>query len=636
MNRKLLATILTASMASSMMSVTILAASDFSDMPDNFATASLEAAVSNGLLSGNNGMILPYEDLTRAQMAAILVRAFGGEEMADLSQFTDVNESAWYYEELAASVHMGIFKGNGNVMNPDASITRQEAFVVLSRAFGLSATDTSVLDTFVDASAVGDWAKADVAAMVNTGFVQGNGVNLYPTQTISRQEFAVVMDRMVETYITQAGTYAQHADGSVMINTPDVTLENVTIAGDLIIGDGVGDGDVTLDNVNIEGTLLVRGGGLNSIIIKGDTNVNHVYVAKTVGNVRLAMETTARVGTVVVPEEKVNVVIEGNVSAVEVASNSSVIVRNGSVEEVAITGENAVVVLEENAQVETLTTSETATNAQITVEEGASVDSANLAASDVTLEVSTGASVSTVEVSGENTNITGSGSVDSVNVSGNNVTVETAGTTVDVADTATGTTAGDETVAPGESTTTGGSTDSSNSGSSSGSSSSKPALSGYDFSELTFRVFVDDMALSALAVAGEAVDYVSSLDLRGQSGEISQGMIQISQDDPDGPSIVFAADEVSKDEFLAGTSYSILQFIGMVSNSETEELSVAELETLVSNYALYTDVLAEKGISVTDNGDCYTVAVTGLLSASSYRGSVSYTVMIVCDKSTFS
>jgi hypothetical protein len=33
-----------------------------------------------------------------------------------------------------------------------------------------------------------------------------------------------------------------------MINVPDVTLENMKVTGDLIIGDGVGAGDITLNN----------------------------------------------------------------------------------------------------------------------------------------------------------------------------------------------------------------------------------------------------------------------------------------------------------------------------------------------------------------------------------------------------
>ena len=36
-----------------------------------------------------------------------------------------------------------------------------------------------------------------------------------------------------------------------MVNTPGVTLMNITVIGDLIIGDGVGDGEAALENVKL-------------------------------------------------------------------------------------------------------------------------------------------------------------------------------------------------------------------------------------------------------------------------------------------------------------------------------------------------------------------------------------------------
>lgn len=49
----------------------------FSDMPDDWSTAALEHAVENGLLQGADGKIMPNDKLTRAQMATLIVRAFG-------------------------------------------------------------------------------------------------------------------------------------------------------------------------------------------------------------------------------------------------------------------------------------------------------------------------------------------------------------------------------------------------------------------------------------------------------------------------------------------------------------------------------------------------------------------------------
>ena len=70
---------------------------DFTDMPtEPEAKTALELAVQNGLLTGyDTGEIKPYDNITRAQMAAIVVRAFGATKTADISNFADMNEEQW-------------------------------------------------------------------------------------------------------------------------------------------------------------------------------------------------------------------------------------------------------------------------------------------------------------------------------------------------------------------------------------------------------------------------------------------------------------------------------------------------------------------------------------------------------------
>ena len=66
----------------------------FKDMPDNWATSALTRAVSNGLISGyetDEGlMIRPDGGLTRAEMAAVVNRAFGAQKAEPLSGVSDV------------------------------------------------------------------------------------------------------------------------------------------------------------------------------------------------------------------------------------------------------------------------------------------------------------------------------------------------------------------------------------------------------------------------------------------------------------------------------------------------------------------------------------------------------------------
>ena len=108
--------------------------SDFVDFPNDWSTGAMTAAVDNGLLGGvGDGRIAPRGEVTRAQMAAIINRAFGAEKQASLSSYSDVAADAWYAVDMAKAVQMGTFSGTGNgLLEPDRAITREEAPVFLT------------------------------------------------------------------------------------------------------------------------------------------------------------------------------------------------------------------------------------------------------------------------------------------------------------------------------------------------------------------------------------------------------------------------------------------------------------------------------------------------------------------------
>ena len=78
MKKRVLALILTLSMVFTMLNTAFAASpSDFSDLPADWSRGAVERAIENGLLSGANGKINPTAQLTRAELAAIVGRAFG-------------------------------------------------------------------------------------------------------------------------------------------------------------------------------------------------------------------------------------------------------------------------------------------------------------------------------------------------------------------------------------------------------------------------------------------------------------------------------------------------------------------------------------------------------------------------------
>ena len=260
-------------------------ATDFRDFDRTaWYTEAVSAAVDNGLLYGKFSSIIdPNGDMTRAEMAAIINRSFGCYKTADISQYKDVSKSKWYYKDVALAVQMGTYNGrSSSSMAPDAPISRQEAMTVVARALELDydAYAKTDLSAFSDRSEISNWALPYVRAMIGADYIHGRGKVLAPLDNITRAEFAQIFANIIGTYIVSKGTYDKDIKGSVLIRTDDVTLKDMTVDGDLIVGCGAADGKIVLDNVTVKGRLLVWGGGTKAVYCNAGTNMPAVVVAR--------------------------------------------------------------------------------------------------------------------------------------------------------------------------------------------------------------------------------------------------------------------------------------------------------------------------------------------------------------------
>lgn len=367
--------------------------SDFVDFPNDWSQGAMTAAVENGLLGGvGDGRIAPQGEVTRAQMAAIINRAFGAEKQASLSSYSDVAADAWYAVDMAKAVQMGTFSGTGNgLLEPDRAITREEAFSVLARAFALEAGDDSSLASFSDGAQVSSWAKGSVSAMVAAGYVNGSdGNRLNPQQTITRAEFAAVMSKIVAQYIDAEDVQRSRSlsiDGNVIVRG-NVDLSGYTINGDVIIADAAD--AVSLSGVTITGRLVVRG------------------------------------------------------------ASESLSVEDSSIGGVIFTNPNSAAVfdVDDKSDLGTVTALSDFTLA------GGSLDKLSVAES-ATITVENDASIGEITVNADDVRVTGDGTVEKVLANGDDVHVDIVGTEVTAAKGTSGVTAGGENVSAGESTTVG-------------------------------------------------------------------------------------------------------------------------------------------------------------------------------------
>lgn len=312
---------------------------DFSDFPTNWSATSMRRAVDNGLLNGSNGLINSNGLLSRAQMAAIINRAFGANKTADMSGYTDVFSNAWYANDMSKAVAMHTFVGSNGLLSPEKPITREEAFTVLARAFALDGGNVSVLNGYSDSASVSAWAQSAVAALVENGYVNGADGKLNPKSSITRAEFAKVIGEMADTYADAGDSLSDTIDGSVIVRENGVSLAGKTINGDLIIADGVTAAD--LSNVTVTGRIVLRGGesGVtfsNTKAGKGILANTDVTVAGSVDTITVGQSSTitvksgASVGTITANAEGAKITGAGKVESVKANANNVSVTVSGA------------------------------------------------------------------------------------------------------------------------------------------------------------------------------------------------------------------------------------------------------------------------------------------------------------------
>ncbi|WP_336771243.1 glycoside hydrolase family 3 N-terminal domain-containing protein [Paenibacillus sp. MMO-58] len=167
-----------------------------------WAKEAIESMASKGVITGiTDTTFSPAKQVKRGDFVLLLVRALGLNAAAE-GNFSDVKESAYYYDAIATAKALGIVQGKGgNLFEPEASITRQEMMTLAARALEaahiqLQAGSGADLQVFTDGNAVAGYAKDAVGALVKNGIVTGSGSKIDPNGTATRAETAVIIDRM--------------------------------------------------------------------------------------------------------------------------------------------------------------------------------------------------------------------------------------------------------------------------------------------------------------------------------------------------------------------------------------------------------------------------------------------------------
>lgn len=194
-------------------------ASGASDINGHWASTAMQEFIDAGYIKGSGGKYTPDGNMSRAQFSAIVNRMMGySAESRDISKFKDIKTDSWYRSDLAKALAAGYMSGtSSDTMSPEASVTREQAFVILARILKLSATESEAdktLASYKDAGSVAPWAKNSVAALVKAGYVSGdNNGNINPKKSLTRAEGVTVLHRSRKAGEQKPEVKNKYADG---------------------------------------------------------------------------------------------------------------------------------------------------------------------------------------------------------------------------------------------------------------------------------------------------------------------------------------------------------------------------------------------------------------------------------------
>jgi len=171
----------------------------FTDVPESaWYYDDVAYVYENGLMNGTGNLFMPQSLTTRAQVVTILWRMAGSPAAAKDAGFTDLTQ-AWYKTAVNWAAANGIATGiGGSRFDPDGSVTREQFAAFLYRYAEFLGKDVSASDSlasFTDSASVSAWALKAVKWAVADDIISGSNGRLMPASGATRAELAAMFTR---------------------------------------------------------------------------------------------------------------------------------------------------------------------------------------------------------------------------------------------------------------------------------------------------------------------------------------------------------------------------------------------------------------------------------------------------------
>jgi hypothetical protein len=152
---------------------------------------------SRGIIGGfPDGTFHPNDNITRAQFAAIAVKALNVSPNTGASSFNDVAAKYWGAAAIGAVSNAGLVTGfPDGTFKPEDKLTRAQALVILAKALGNGYSDARELANYSDAPTVPGWALPSVTRAASAHIIANfpDPAVISPNAFATRGEVAALM-----------------------------------------------------------------------------------------------------------------------------------------------------------------------------------------------------------------------------------------------------------------------------------------------------------------------------------------------------------------------------------------------------------------------------------------------------------
>jgi len=180
----------------------VKAESVFADMDTNHWSYENVAKLKElGIVDGDdNGNFNPSGNVTREQFLKMLVETVKLPTEFGNTQFSDVDNSAWYAPYVAAGVNAGLVNGiSEDVFGVSTNIARQDMAVMILRVMNSKNINVNVSDNkFADDADISDYAKVAVYVVRSSGIIEGYENMFNPKNSLTRAEAATVIIKLLD------------------------------------------------------------------------------------------------------------------------------------------------------------------------------------------------------------------------------------------------------------------------------------------------------------------------------------------------------------------------------------------------------------------------------------------------------